>query len=122
MVARTHRLQYHDPSSITERDEDEYWAPSQFPAFTRAMRRIIHVFQWKRSRPADLADRLRASGVPILVLLGAKDGLIRDAIPYATALNDAGAGIAWHVIENGAHAMNEEWPDDQAARALEFLA
>ncbi|MDB4916716.1 MAG: hypothetical protein JWM95_4360 [Gemmatimonadetes bacterium] len=121
IVARTHRLQYHDPSTIAERDEDEYWAPSQFPSFTRAMRRLIHVFQWQRSRPADLADGLRAADVPLLALLGERDGLVRDAIPYVAALQEAGAGISSMVIENGAHAMNEEWPEMISRHTLDFL-
>lgn len=121
IVARTHRLQYHDPSTIVERDEDEYWAPSQFPSYTRAMRRLIHVFAWQRRQPADLAQRLRAAGVPMLVLLGAADGLVLDARPYVGALQEGGAGILSRVIENGAHAMNEEWPGEISALAIEFL-
>lgn len=121
MVARTHRLQYHDPSTITERDEDEYWAPSQFPAFARAMRRLLHMFRWKRLPVGEMAARLAGSDARILVLLGARDGLVRDAIPYVDALQNAGAGIEWEIVQNGAHAMNEEWPVRMVGRVVKFL-
>ena len=121
IVARTHRLQYHDPSTIAERDEDEYWAPSQFPAYTRAMRRLIHVFQWKRQPVEELATRLRSARAEVLVMLGEKDGLVRDAIPYVAALKAAGAGLESRIVKNGAHAMNEEWPGMTATDALAFF-
>ena len=121
IVARTHRLQFHDPSAITSRDEDEYWAPSQFPAFARAMRRLVHVFQWTRAPAEALAKRLRVSGVPVMAVLGRKDGLVRDAFPYVESLNREGARVETRVIEAGAHAVNEERPAEVAAHALAFL-
>ncbi|MES2178102.1 MAG: alpha/beta hydrolase [Gemmatimonadota bacterium] len=121
IVARTHRLQYDDPSRIKPRDEDEYWAPSQFPAYTRAMRRLVHVFQWKRGRVDEIAAQLRRAGVPVLAILGDKDGLVREAIPFVSALQGACTALEMKVIARGGHAMNEERPEEISALALDFF-
>jgi pimeloyl-ACP methyl ester carboxylesterase len=121
VVSRAHRLVYGDPSRITERDEDEYWAPSQFPAYARAMRRLLHEFHWPRS-PADLmAARLRPVRDEILVVLGTRDRLVRDARGYAAALRAAGARLAVREIEGGGHAVNEECPAEVVALVESFL-
>ena len=36
---------------ITPRDVDEYWAPTQFPEFTLAMRHLLHKFTWRAPFP-----------------------------------------------------------------------
>jgi pimeloyl-ACP methyl ester carboxylesterase len=121
IVARAHRLVYTDPSRISVRDIDEYWAPSQFPGYARAMRRLLHEFHWRRAPANQLAARLSALPRPILVLLGGRDRLVREAIPYAAALRQAGAPLIVHVLEQGGHAANEEEPDVVIERVLPFL-
>jgi pimeloyl-ACP methyl ester carboxylesterase len=119
VVSRAHRLVYGDPSRISERDEDEYWAPSQFPAYARAMRRLLHEFRWSRA-PADLlAARLREVREEILVVLGTKDRLVRDASGYAVALRAAGAPLIVREVVGGGHAVNEERPAEVVALALD---
>jgi pimeloyl-ACP methyl ester carboxylesterase len=121
VVARAHRMVYGDPSRITTRDEDEYWAPSQFPSYARAMRLLLHEFSWSRP-PADaMAARLRALRAEMLVVLGSRDRLVRDARSYATALCAAGAPLEVHEIPEGGHAVNEERPEEVIALVLEFL-
>lgn len=115
-VVRAHRLVYGDPSRVTAHDIDEYWAPSQFPAYARALWRLATGFEWKRP-PADvLAGRLRARGVGVDVVLGGRDRLVRDARPYVAALVAAGAPLTVHVIEEGGHAVNEECPGEVLQR------
>jgi pimeloyl-ACP methyl ester carboxylesterase len=110
-----------DPSRITERDEDEYWAPSQFPSYARAMRLLVHEFDWKRPSVGEMVERLRALRERVLVVLGTKDRLVRGAAPYVAELRDAGAPLDVEVIEGGGHAVNEERPEVVVPLAISFL-
>ncbi|MEP6999605.1 MAG: alpha/beta fold hydrolase [bacterium] len=121
IVARTHRMVYGDPSRITGRDEDEYWAPSQFPGYARAMRRLLHEFSWKRPPAAEMSARLKTLTREMLVVLGSADALVRDALPYVTALRAAGAPLDVRVVSGGGHAVNEERPEEVVAMVLKFL-
>lgn len=121
IVARAHRLVYGDPSLITPRDEDEYWAPSQYPSYAHAMRRLLHEFRWSRAPAEQLAARLRALRHEALIVLGTRDRLVRDAAPYAAALRAAGAPLVVHEVAGGGHAVNEERPSDVLAVVLPFL-
>ena len=121
VVARAHRLVYGDPSLITERDEDEYWAPSQFPSYARAMRRLLHEFRWTRPPVGAMAQQLGALPEATLVVLGTRDRLVRDARPYVASLLAAGAPLVVREVEGGGHAVNEERPREVASLALEFL-
>ena len=40
------RLAYGDPTIVTERDVDEYWAPTQLPGFVHAARAALSEFDW----------------------------------------------------------------------------
>ncbi|MEP6618715.1 MAG: alpha/beta hydrolase [bacterium] len=122
LVARTHRMVYGDPSRLTERDEDEYWAPSQFPAFARSMRKLLHEFQWTRSPVIEMAARLGALRGRMLVVLGTRDVLVRDSSPYVAQLRATGAPVDVLEIDGGGHAINEERPDVVVPAVLEFLA
>lgn len=109
-VARAHRWVYGDPARITQRDIDQYWAPSQFPAYSRALWRLAAAFEWDRPGADVMAARLRKVRVPVQVLLGGRDRLVRDAEPYVAALLAAGAPLQVSVMEAGGHAVNEERP------------
>jgi pimeloyl-ACP methyl ester carboxylesterase len=122
IVARTHRMVYGDPSGITARDEDEYWAPSQFPSFARAMRRLLHEFRWTRPPARLMAERIGALSDRMLVVLGTRDRLVLDAAPYVTSLAEYGAPLELRMIEGGGHAVNEERPANVIQLALDFLA
>ena len=121
IVARAHRLVYGDPSLITRRDEAEYWAPSQYPSYARAMRRLLHEFEWSRPPADQMAARLRQLRHEALVVLGTHDRLVRDSGPYAAALRAAGAPLVVHEVTGGGHAVNEERPSDVLEVALPFL-
>ena len=121
IVARTHRLVYGDPSRITHRDEEEYWAPSQFPSYARAMRRLVHEFRWTRPRARDMAQRLSALDRDVLVVLGTRDSLVRGAAAYVAQLRDGGARLQVRVVENGGHAVNEECAAEVVEAVLAFL-
>jgi 2-succinyl-6-hydroxy-2,4-cyclohexadiene-1-carboxylate synthase len=122
VVARAHRMVYGDPSLITERDEDEYWAPSQFPSYARAMRRLLHEFRWSRPPAGEMAERLRTLSEPALVILGTRDRLVRDSAPYVASLRADGAPLIVREIEGGGHAVNEERPRETVSIVLAFLS
>jgi len=124
VVARGHRRVYGDPSLITEGDIDQYWAPSQFPGYAPAMRRLVHEFTWRRLPVSAMVERLRALVPPTsppLVVLGTRDRLVRDARPYAAALRKAGAPLEIYASVGGGHAVNEERPRELLALVKAFL-
>lgn len=122
VVARAHRLVYGDPSKITRHDEDEYWAPSQFPSYARAMRRLLHEFTWTRPAASLMAERLCGLESPALVILGTRDRLVREAGQYVAALTSAGAPLAVHHVSAGGHAVNEELPHEVLRLVLSFIS
>lgn len=122
IVARAHRMVYGDPSRITARDEDEYWAPSQFPAFARAMRMLLHEFRWTRPPVRVMAKRLCTLRERVLVVLGSRDRLVLGSAPYVAALAEAGAPIEMKMVDGGGHAVNEERGEEVAQLALAFLS
>ncbi len=121
IVARAHRMVYGDATRITRRDEDEYWAPSQFPEFSRAMRQLVHHFNWERMPAPAMAERIRILGEEVLVVLGTRDRLVRDAGPYVEALRAAGAPLEVHMITGGGHAVNEERAEEVLDLTIVFL-
>ncbi|MFL5617957.1 MAG: alpha/beta fold hydrolase [Gemmatimonadaceae bacterium] len=125
VVERAHRRVYGDPSLITADDIDQYWAPSQFPGYAPAMRRLLHEFTWTRPPVSTMVQRLRALTPPTsppLVVLGTRDRLVRDARPYAAALRKAGAPLEIYSSVGGGHALNEERPQEVLALVTAFLA
>jgi pimeloyl-ACP methyl ester carboxylesterase len=53
---------------ITDQDVDEYWAPSQFPEFSIAMRHLLHEFTWDAS--------FNPPSVPCLLVSGTRDRFV----------------------------------------------
>jgi pimeloyl-ACP methyl ester carboxylesterase len=124
VVDRAHRRVYGDPSLITPEDVDQYWAPSQFPGYAPAMRRLLHEFTWTRPSLSTMVQRLRTLTPPTsppLVVLGTRDRLVRDARPYAAALRKAGAPLEIYSSVGGGHALNEERPREVLALVTAFL-
>ncbi|HEU4719730.1 MAG TPA: alpha/beta fold hydrolase [Gemmatimonadaceae bacterium] len=124
VVDRTHRRVYADPSLITDEDIDQYWAPTQFPGYAPAMRRLLHEFTWMRPPVSAMVQRLASLAPPTsppLVVLGTRDRLVRDARPYAAALRRAGAPLEIYSCVGGGHAMNEERPREMLALVMAFL-
>lgn len=99
LVAAVLRVAYgaaHHPSA---RDVDEYWAPSQFKGYTRALWDILHCFDWKAGADGEFA----AIQAPTAVLDGVHDHFVvarwvrryAQQIPHATFTRLAQCG---HVI------------------------
>ena len=124
VVDRAHRRVYGDPTLITAEDVDQYWAPSQFPDYAPAMRRLLHEFRWTRPRVTEMVQRLRALRPPTsppLLVLGTRDRVVRDARPYAAAVRKAGAPLEIYACVGGGHAVNEERPREMLALVRAFL-
>lgn len=104
---------YADAAQPSERDVDEYWAPTQLPGFVNAARSALSEFDWRA-----LTDREAASlRVPTTVILGTKDRLIRNAAPAAGRLY----GSTVHSVAGG-HCVLEENPTEVYDIVGSFLA
>ena len=106
------RLAYADPTVVTERDIDEYWAPTQLPGFVRAARAALSEFDWSAATDED-ASRL---AVPTLVVLGRRDRLVPNTSAAVSRLN--GSRIEW---VPGGHCAHEEHPDLVYDMIAEFV-
>jgi pimeloyl-ACP methyl ester carboxylesterase len=104
---------YGDPTRVPDDAVDEYWAPSQFPNYYRALRALLGAFDWNPLGTAELA-RIRQ---PALVMLGSADRLIPDArrgavlLPNATVIS----------LDGGGHLAIEECASESNAAVLRFL-
>lgn len=104
---------YGDPSLPTERDVDEYWAPTQLPGFVSAARSALSEFDW---RPLSNAEA-SSLAVPTVVILGTRDRVIRNAGSAARGLR----GATVHSV-NGGHCVLEENPGLVYRIAGDFLS
>ncbi len=105
LVAFVQRRVYGKLGFFTERDVDEYWAPTQFPAVVRAQMQMLREFAWA---PWD-ESTLRLLDVPTHVIFGTRDRTVRPR-PAARLVSVLPNGrITW--IEDGGHVVMEEVPD-----------
>jgi pimeloyl-ACP methyl ester carboxylesterase len=95
------RLAYGNAALVTERDIDEYWAPTQLPGFTHAVSAAIREFDWRPLSPAEAASL----AVPSVVILGTRDRLVRNTPESAERLR----GSLVHSMDGG-HCVHEERP------------
>lgn len=106
-------LAYSDPSRVTERDVEEYWAPSQLDdGFVHAARAALSEFNWDVVTDSEALSL----AVPALVVLGEKDRLLRTS-------NQAAARLNGSRVERvaGGHCAHEEHPDVVYEMVAEFV-
>lgn len=98
------------------RDADEYWAPSRDPAFSWALRTLLHQYRLEPRTEAEL-DAVTA---PVLVLLAGQDLLVRPAESLARVTGRP----HWrtHVISRAGHVLAEEVPQQVLGDLLPHLA
>ncbi len=106
------RLAYADATIVTDRDIDEYWAPTQLPGFVRAARAALSEFDWTPATDED-ASRL---AVPTLVVLGTHDRLVPNTNAAVSRLK--GSRVEW---VPGGHCAHEEHPDLVYDMLAEFV-
>lgn len=99
-----------------EQEVDEYWAPTQFPAFLNAMRLLLHGFTWAPWTPTDLATVTQ----PLLLLFGDRDPVVRPR-QVAPTLARCLPTAALHVAHGAGHVIPEERPDWALDLLLPFL-
>jgi pimeloyl-ACP methyl ester carboxylesterase len=89
----------------TDRDVDEYWAPTQFAAFIPAMWSLLHEFEWDAGENRGFAE----IGVPTAVIGGMDDNLVvqRWLRRYATVIRTASLTM----VEDCGHVVPEEVPE-----------
>lgn len=90
---------------FTERDVDEYWAPTQFPAVVQATLQMLREFDWEVLAPAALEQ----VAVPTLVVFGTLDGTVRPQGVERLVAALPNGRLEW--IEGGGHVVMEEVPD-----------
>jgi pimeloyl-ACP methyl ester carboxylesterase len=95
----------------TKRDVEEYWAPTQFPEFTLAMRHLLHEFTWDASFiPPDVPSLLMC-GTRDRFLSGAGLSRLRRMMPKMRCLE----------IENAGHVVCDEAPAIVNQELLDFF-
>jgi pimeloyl-ACP methyl ester carboxylesterase len=100
---------------FTERDVDEYWAPTQFPAVVRAQLRMLKEFDWTPWTPEQLAQ-LRT---PTHVVFGTRDRTVRPVFAERLAAALPVGKLTW--IVDGGHVVMEEVPERTNALILGAL-
>lgn len=95
------------------RDVEEYWAPSQFDEYAMACRATLHYGAWERVPE----EALRTIELPVLVITGGRDRLVRGTarraahIPTARIVN----------IPEGGHIVLQECSDRTNEEITRFL-
>jgi pimeloyl-ACP methyl ester carboxylesterase len=99
------RKAYGNKELVTERDVEEYWAPSQFPAFARITRTLLHIFDWT----AGGHGCFQGISAPLTVVYGTKDSIVppRAALRYG----DVVRGATFIRLDGIGHAIPDEAPD-----------
>lgn len=100
---------------FTERDVDEYWAPTQFPAVVRAQFQMLQEFHWGLWDEATL----RRLTVPTHVIFGTRDRTVRPRNAEALVRVLPQGRITW--IPDGGHVVMEEVPEVVNAQMIEDL-
>lgn len=115
MAAITLRLTYGTVGKPVARDFDEYWAPTQFPAFSVAMRDLLHHFDFGKRDPIRLGDIRH----PALVMFGTRDRLMNARVTAADAA-EIQEGVV-RQIPGAGHVICEETPDVVLSATDSFL-
>ena len=102
--------------AFTDRDVDEYWAPSQFPDVVRAQLQMLREFDWQPLEPAVL----EGLHTPTLVVFGTLDRTVRPVHAAQLVASLPVGRLEW--IVGGGHVVMEEIPQTVNAMLLAFLA
>ncbi len=117
-VERSMRHTYGPNGEPSPREVEDYWAPSQFAAFLRASRHLLHVFDWTPPDPAAWRNRELS---PMLAILGTHERLLdADATEVYLAAHVRRARV--EVVEGGGHAVQEDSPNVVNPLITGFLA
>lgn len=112
-IAGILRLAFGTRLRPTDRDIDEYWAPTQFAEFAWACRSCVHSATWGRMA----ATKLRSLRLPVLVLTGGRDRFVRGAAQRAKLIPAARVVT----IREGGHLVMQECTAKAHEAVLPFL-
>lgn len=116
LVAVVQQRVYGKLGVFTERDVDEYWAPTQFPAVVRAQFQMLQEFPWGLWDEATLQGlRTRTD-----VVFGTRDRTVRPKQAARLAAALPLGQLTW--ITDGGHVVMEEVPERVNAFILAALA
>ena len=101
---------------FTDRDVDEYWAPTQFPGVVRAQLQMLREFSWTPLTP----DECAAMALETLVVFGTRDRTVKPTATAAIVARLPRGRLEW--VEGGGHVLMEEIPAQVNAMLVEFLA
>jgi pimeloyl-ACP methyl ester carboxylesterase len=106
---------YGQRGSFTEEDVDQYWAPTQFPDCSLALRDLLHSYDWSAARTRELPT----VHLPALGMWGGGDHLMaHDGLDLYKRLIP---GIVLRKIEGAGHIIPEETPDEVNGAVIGFL-
>jgi pimeloyl-ACP methyl ester carboxylesterase len=97
----------------TERDIDEYWAPTQFDEFAWACRACLHHMNWRPTA----ATKLRSLRLPVLVIRGGRDHVVVNTAKRAGLIPTARIVK----IREGGHLVLQECSAKTNDEILRFL-
>jgi pimeloyl-ACP methyl ester carboxylesterase len=100
---------------FSERDVDEYWAPTQSSDLVRAQVRMLKEFDWAPWTPGEL----RQLALPVLVVFGTRDRTVRPVHAEGLVAELPQGRLEW--IADGGHVVMEEAPDRINAMMLAAL-
>jgi pimeloyl-ACP methyl ester carboxylesterase len=100
---------------FTERDTDEYWAPTQFPNVVRAQMQMLAEFDFL---PLD-ASILAMVQTPTLVVFGTEDRTVKPVHAERLAKLLPHGRLEW--VEGGGHVIMEEAPERANTMVCAFL-
>jgi pimeloyl-ACP methyl ester carboxylesterase len=91
---------------FTQRDVEEYLAPSQFPEFALAMRELLHNYDWN----AGVHRQLVAVNLPAVAVWGSRDHMMpADGMGIFVRLLPQ---IVLRAISEAGHIITEETPEE----------
>jgi pimeloyl-ACP methyl ester carboxylesterase len=100
---------------FTERDVEEFLAPTQFPEYSDTMRELLHQYDWKAAAHRKLAT----VDVPAVGIWGSLDHMMpEDGMGVYVPLLPQ---LVLRVIPDAGHIIPEETPDEVNAGLLELL-
>ncbi len=99
----------------TEEDVDQYWAPTQFPESSDALRDLLHAYDWNAARHRRL-DPVR---IPAIGIWGSRDHLMprREIELYERLI----PGIELIEIADAGHVVPEETSEEVNAALISFF-
>jgi pimeloyl-ACP methyl ester carboxylesterase len=110
-----HRV-YGRRAHFTERDVDEFLAPSQFPEYAVALRELLHKYDWTAANDR----KLKRLHLPAAGVWGTLDHMMpRDGMAIYVPLIP---GIVLRAIPEAGHIIPEETPDEVNDALLALLA